>query len=445
MTDPATLIAATGAPNLAVDVGIGTAGRGDFVIGDSQLDGVDQLGVGNGSWVNVVCDVTDVHITRGATRLQGLLTRAEAGECVVTVTDTDRRLDPSLNGDAVHRGTPFRVRVWGTSPAPWSAVLFTGRIGKVAATYSRTDPPTVTVIASDAIGSTLAPWSSAGRADPGVGAGDDLADRVQRVLAEMGATTTIAADSDIAFLATLAPSNLAAGWDDITDAADAELGRVWVNAADELVLRARGSQLSGPIRGTLSDWHGEALDDAEVHCCYTDPAVVYGAEMLVNGVYATRRIPEDGTTPPPVSALVALADDYSRARYGPAVVDRKARPLELQTDAQLDPWARALLYAGTEPELRVDQVTPAPWGADDDGAAWRAVCATDIGDRWIFRLHPEFGPAVAGTVGVLGIEHTITPEGWETVWTTTEAGAGSWFTVGASVLDDIDLLAPALT
>ena len=688
LTDPSTTIATDGgAPNLAVDILPATGGRGDFVLDDSQLDGPDLLGWSTGTaWQNVVCDVQRVHITRGATRLQGVLTRTEAGRCTFTVVDTERRLDPTINADAVHRGTPVRVRAWGwlpestgevesrrnlatnptarddldgwstvaaggvvaatrrtgivdaalpagvstahratwttaatahgggsifgtttssvfaipagfaamafgayarpsvaqrlelvvtfhressgallatyTAPAlvhvagevlrhtlvvaapppaielspgvydatfarvtvrsvagagaalwpvssylettavsavvhdqpepyfdgdtadtgvagvdegavrhewdpfgspgqgqslryltvvyrgVWSHPLFTGKVDRISASYSREDPPEVTITALDVIGSTLALWTSPGRAEPGIGAGDNLRGRVERVLAEIGKDPgpLISPDSDTEFTATLASSRLSGGWDDITDATDAELGRVWVDAHDRLVIRSRGSELSGPVRGTLSDWHGETVEDADdpVHCCYLDPEVALGPEMLANTAIAARRIPNTGVTPAPVSAVVALYDDESRARHGQATVEQ--RSLELQTDAQLGPWASAVIVGNTDPELRVDSLRPAPWQAPE---AWPAVVETDIGDRWIFRLHPQVGPTVRMTLGILGIEHDITPAEWSTTWIPTDAptpgeSVSGWFELDVSSLDEGDLLAPAL-
>jgi hypothetical protein len=51
------------------------------------------------------------------------------------------------------------------------------------------------------------------------------------------------------------------------------------------------------------------------------------------------------------------------------------------------------------------------------------------------------------TVGVLGIEHEITPEGWSIVWHTVEAptpgvNPTGWFALDVSDMDTGDLLAP---
>lgn len=444
MTDPLTIVARDGAPNLAVDVQPSVV-EGTFSVDVSLLDDPDLLGWADDPdvWVNVVCDVTRLVLRRGATRLQGVLTRAEAGIATVELLDSARRFDPLLNADAIHAGTPLRLRSWGeVDGTPWDAVLFTGSIDDVPVTYPRTGPPQVTLTGSDRI-ADLASWQSIGR-DPEVGAGDDLLGRVARVLTEVGAVDALAADVDTAYAATLGSTALADAWPDVTEAADAELGRVWVNRDDRLVVRGRESQLSGPVRGTLSDWHDETADTAPdaPHCCYDDLAATLGTETLANRAIAGRRDPAGIGVDP---TIVQRDDTYSQVLTRRArTVDR--RDLVLGSDDQLAPWAESLIVTSSRPELRVDRVSPAPWGAGDE--AWRAVCESDLGDRWALRYHPEQGPTVMSTIGLLGIEHEVTPEGWLITWTTAPAptpgedNPTGWLIVGASDVDGGDLLAP---
>jgi hypothetical protein len=633
--------------------------EGVFTLDVSELDGPDTLGwraEDAGQWVNVVCDVSRLSMRRGATRLQGVLTRAEAGAVTVVLTDYSGTLDPLLNGDAVHKGTPLRLRAWGdqwgyqwllsrtnlalnprlaggpsgwststgaggavttslpvsggpdggtfarltftTAPTaafygwrldgrvstgmplpvtagqmytaslyvrnsaaqtmqarlywytaagasvsntnssstavpantwtrlsvsgvapatathlmvagyttaaplatvgmtmdatmalveqspdlepyfdgdtpdvgsgtaenaedvlhlwvsaahasqsqqlvaesvlvPWDATLFTGEVDELFAEYLPGLPATVTVTGSDLI-APLAAWEAEGLAGDGVGAGDDLLTRVERVLDEVD-RGTVSPDSDAAFAATLNPTKLERGWETITAAADAELGRVWVDTENRLVVRGRNSQLTGPIRGTLSDVHGEAVEDP--HTCMSAAAVVHGVELLANRAVASRRLLE--AEDPDTALVLRREDTYSQARYGVGSVDRRGQ-LELETDGQLGPWAEAMVVAGTRPELRVDSVTPSPTEDDltEAMAQWPAVMSTRIGDRWRFRFHPLAGHVVDRTLGVLGVELELTPEAWSVTWTTTEAASGAWFTLDVSELDGPDVLPP---
>ena len=443
MTEPTLIEDEPDAPYLAVDV-LPDNVPGTFLVDVSDVDGLDLLGWGMDGWLNIVCDVELIDISRGATRLQGAQTRTEAGTAMVRLQDTDRRFDPMVNADAIHPGTPVRIRAW---TYDWDETLFTGRIGQdLDVTYSQDDPPLVQFTAVDLV-SPLARFESIGRDDPGVGAGDDLLERVELVLEEVGLdASSIATDVDATYVATLASTSLTTGWGTIAAAEDAELGRVWINVSDQIVTRSRGSELSGTVRGTLSDVHGEEIADA-VHCCYRDPVVRYGTEMLTNRAIAARRVPTPGGGGSPAeSAVVQVDDTYSQARWtGGTPATYTDRSLDLETDGQLQPWAEWLILLASEPELRVDSVSLAPRDAPD---AWQAVCATDIGDRWYFRLRPATGPAVERTLGVLGIQHTITPQTWQTVLTTVEAptpgveNPSGWFTVDLSYVDDGDVLAP---
>lgn len=444
--DPATS-GPLAAPYLAVDMQPDNL-AGVFELGVSELGGPDVLGWledDAGSWTNIVCDVQRVHLRRGATRLQGVLTRAEAGVLSIEATDTEGTLDPLLNGDAIHKGIPVRLRAWSEyadpdtgAPVFYDVTLFTGTVDVLTATYSPTEPARVTIAAVDLI-ADLAAWESDPSPYGALGAGEGLGQRAARVLAAVG-RGSVAPTSDTAFTVGLNPTTLERGWQTITEAADAELGRVWVDEANRLVLRSRWSELTGPIRGTLSDVHGEA--PTPPHVCMAAADVVYGAETLANRALASRRL-LDGEDP--AAALVVRRDDVnSQARYGPATLDRRGN-LELASDAQLAAWADAVVYTSATPELRVDRVQPVvpDLVLEEAQAAWPAVVSTTIGDRWTFLFHPLHGHTVQRTLGVLGVELDLSPDDWSITWTTTEAtSAVAFFVLGDSELGGADILAP---
>ncbi len=442
MTDPLTLTGSAGAPNIAVDIAPGGI-DGVFTLDLSELDDdTDRLAWGEDGWLNVVCDVTRLRLRRGATRMQGVLTRSEAAAVSVDVLDTARRFDPLLNADAVHAGTPIRLRAWGEIDGePWSAVLFTGEVEDVPVQYVHDGAPWVVLHASDVI-AELSAWGSAGRAEPGIGAGDDLLERVTRVLDEVG-FGELDLESDEVYATTHPPTTLATAWQTVAAALDAELGRVWITAAGRIVVRARGSELWGTIRGTLSDWHGEA--PAEPHCCYADLNATLGTETLINRTIGERRVATAPGDTPDTPATVQRDDPHSQARHRTRVGSGEQRSLEVETDEQVAEWCEAVLLASSVPELRIDSVQPAPWSAGPE--AWRAVCETDLGDRWYLRYHPRIGPSVARMAGVLGIDLEVSPEGWSITWATTTAAAPGenptgWFALDVSDLESGDVLAP---
>jgi hypothetical protein len=444
--DPTTVTGEDGDPYLAVDVQPDNR-TGVFVVGASTVGGPDRLAWSNddvAAWTNVVCNVRSMSYRRGASRELGLLTRTEAGMGTVVVEDTAGQFDPNLGGHAIRKGTPARLRAWGTDPAGerWDAVLFTGELDDLAAEYlPEEDAPLVTLTLLDLVG-PLAAWESPGVGEAGVGAGENLLARAQRILATVGRGEVSSASSSN-YTATLAPTPLARPWDELQDATEAELGRLWVDRHNRLQLRARGSQPTGPVQGTLSDVHGEA--PLGVHACMQDAVIRSGGDGVVNRTLAARRRqPAEQTQPP----TVQRDDERSQRDHGVATAGRT--DLMLQTDAQVAAWAGALITARTRPELRVESVTPRPSAVDLDSTLeqWRAVLQTDLGDRWLFHRHPRVGPAIVRGLAVLGIGVEATPAGWTITWTTEPAavpGADNptgWFVVGLSQVGGSDLLAP---
>lgn len=440
-SDPATLTGQLGAPHLAIDVQPDVV-TGVFALGVSKLNGPDVLAWSDAdpaTWLNIVCDVTALNVRRGATRLQGALTRTEAGTCSLTLSDTLGAFDPLTNPNVLHKGAPLRVRAWGYDAAGerWDVVLFTCELDELGVSYRKAESNLVTITGLDVVG-PLAAWQAAGHEAPGVGEGDDLLARTARVLEEVG-RGEVAPISDQAYVVTLAATPLARPWEELSAAVEAELGRLWADRHNRLVVKNRNSDLSGPVRGTLSDSHGDA--PVGVHCCVADAAVVYGVETLANRALAARQ----GNT----GLVVQVDDETSQQRHGVGVIDR--RSLALTMDGQVQRWAEAVVATHSTPEVRVDSVQPAPSEVDLDSAltAWPAVLVTDIGDRWLFRFTTSTGRLVERILGVLGIELDVTPDAWLVNWTTTDAPAAGtpategWFTLDVSSLGGNDLLIPA--
>jgi hypothetical protein len=443
--DAPTVTGEDGQPYLAVDVQPDDA-VGAFRVGTSVVGGPDRLAWSLGDvWTGIVCNVRQVGYQRGASRQQGVLTRTEAGTGTVLVEDPTGRFDPNTNGGRIRKGTPIRLRAWGTDPngERWDTVLFTGELDDLAVQYvPGEDVPLVTLMMVDLVG-PLAAWESEGEPGDGVGGGDNLLERTQRVLQTVG-RGTVSYSSSPNYVATLVPTPMRQPWLELNDAAEAELGRLWIDRHNRVQLRSRGSQPSGPIRGTLSSLHGEA--PVGVHGCVADAAIVSGSEGMANRVVAARtRTAADRELQP---ATVQLEHEQSQRQHGVATVTRTSLPLE--TDAQVEAWAGALITARTRPELRVDSVSPLPSSVDLDSALeqWPAVLGTDLGDRWLFIYHPPAGPPIVRGLAVLGISLTVAPDGWELQWTTEPApvpgvsNPTGWFVVGTSVVGGPDLLAP---
>jgi hypothetical protein len=444
--DVPTVTGDDGEPYLAVDVQPDVV-TGVFRVGTSMVGGPDRLAWSQqdaAPWTNVACVVRAVGYRRGASRQQGVLTRTEAGTGTVQLEDPAGQFDPNLNGGAIRKGTPARLRAWGTGVDGdrWDAVLFTGDVDDLAVQYAPgEDAPLVTMTLVDLVG-PLNGWESEGLEGDGEGAGDNLLQRAQRILATVG-RGEVSSSSSATYTATLAPTVLRQPWEELNRATEAELGRLWIDRHNRVQLRARGSQPAGTVRGTLSDVHGEA--PVGVHGCLSDASIVSSGDV-VNRVLASRVKLE---AEPAEAPLIRRDDEQSQRLYGVASVSRQNQLL-VQTDAQVTAWAGALIVARTRPELRVESVTPHPDPEDLDSALeqWPAVLQTDLGDRWLFTYHPPAGPPIVRGLAVLGVDVDWTPAGCTVRWTTEPApvpGAGNpsgWFIVGTSQVGGPDLLAP---
>jgi hypothetical protein len=444
--DVPTVTGEDGEPYLAVDVQPDVL-TGVFRVGTSRVGGPDRLAWSAqdaAPWHNVVCVVREVHYRRGASRQQGVLTRTEAGTGTVQLEDPAGQFDPNSNGGAIRKGTPARLRAWGTTVdgERWDAVLMTGDVDDLGVQYAPgEDAPLVTMTLVDLVAPLVA-WESQGLEGDGAGAGDNLRQRAQRILTTVG-RGEVSTASSTAYTATLAPTPLRQPWEELNRATEAELGRLWIDRHNRVQLRSRGSQPSGPVRGTLSDVHGEA--PVGVHGCVADASIVSSGDV-VNRVLASRVKLEAEPADPP---LIRRDDEQSARLYGVGTVNRE-RTLLLQTDEQVTAWTGALIVARTRPELRVESVTPRPNPEDLDGALeqWPAVLQTDLGDRWLFTYHPPVGPPIVRGLAVLGVDVDWTPAGISVQWTTEPApvpGAGNpagWFIVGTSQVGGPDLLAP---
>jgi hypothetical protein len=471
VTDPVTLTGQDGAPYLAVDVQPDNV-AGVFRLDHSRLDGADRLswGVAAGQWVNIVCDVFLAHYRRGVSQLGGVVPQVETGTCTIRLSDTEHVFDPMTSGDVIHRGSPLRIRGWGTDldGELWEAVLFTGVVDRVRVQYLHDGPPDVTITGMDVAGQ-LAAWHSEGYPDgerPDVLGMGYLGQHVELVLEETGmgelspASHTNYMINGGQYAAPLLPMPMARPWQELLDRQEAELGRLWIDRHNQLVVRGRGSQLDGPVRGTFSDTHGETLTGP--HCCVADAAVIYGVRG-VNRVLAGRQKYDLSSFPDmgPDDELVRRDNAASIARHGPEVIERRDLPISYEVDSSpplyvptyrslLPAWADAVLAGGATPRVGVESVQPAPSPVDLDSAlqAWPAVLATDVGDRWVFLFHPTPQLLVAQTVGVLGVELEATPEQWTLTWTTEESRSAELdlhmglFVLDHSALDGTARLGP---
>lgn len=379
-----------------------------FAWGDSATDNLDAGNVwGGGSvgptppagrlWVDVTCDVRRLETHLGGTKADGALSKTDAGTCAFTLADPDRAYDP-LNPDSPWQyagrsrlapGTP--VWVWAETVHETGVLqtwrMFTGTVDSWQEAWKlRPQEREAQVVASDATKTLVnLDWGE----QPAVGAGDTVAQRIERILTYYGYTGSRNLDTSAITLqaTTLAQS----GWELIGRATDDELGFVWIDRLGVLQFRNRDSwkTLSPPVLEVGCPSGYDAVTDAQVT----------GAGRMRNAIYA-------GNTG---GAVQVARSEPSISLYGPQ--NYKRTDLGMQNNSQAAAWATFLLQVNAYPRPHIDTVTITPRFTP---AMWPALLGLRmIQDRVRVQWQPPGEPLVDAIGRVLGVEHSISRHSWE--------------------------------
>jgi len=112
-------------------------------------------------------------------------------------------------------------------------------------------------------------------------------------------------------------------------------------------------------------------------------------------------------------ATATLNDTTSQGQYFIRTSD--VTDLIVNTDQQIIDIANARLSAYAQPKLRVEQLTFTP--RQSPAALYPVAIGVEIGTRITINRRPQsVGAVISKQVIVEGISHTITPDGWQTVF-----------------------------
>lgn len=380
-----------------------------FKWGQSATDNLDAGNVwGGGSvgpappagrlWVDVSCDVRRLETHLGGSRSDGALTRAEASTCTLTLADPNRVYDP-LNPDSPWQyagrsrlapGTP--VWVWAelldtpTTVTTWR--IFTGSVDTWQEDWElhKTERE-AKVVASDAVKTLVnLDWGE----QPAVGAGETVTQRINRILTHYGYTGSKNLDTSAI---TLQATTLAvSAWELLGRATDDELGSIWIDRLGVLQFRNRDTwkSLTAPVLTVGCPDGYDSVVDAQVKA---------SGEMR-NAIYASNT---GGTT------QVARSEP-SIATYG--IHGYKRTDLGMQNDGQAGAWATFLLQVSGYPRPHLETVTIRPAFTPE---MWPALLGLRlIQDRLRVQWQPPGEPLIDAVGRVLGIDHTISWQAWET-------------------------------
>jgi len=386
-------------------------------------------------WVDITCDVIDVHISGGVSTSEGIFSKPDASTVEVTIADPDHIYDPlSPAGQFTYGGrsrltpgVPVHVFAEVVNPTNASVTqhdLFTG----TADSWQQEWTPTpsmrqTTMVAPDTI-KQFARWDRPEQAP--VGAGDTVQQRIARIVSFFGWTGTVL-DPAGGGVRTLAATTLAqSAWELLQRTLDDELGFIYFTPKGELRWLKRDAwQTIGTPYITLGcDVGYDVLTDT------TSTAL---DQQMRNAVYGART---GGTAQQSISQ--SSIDKFGKYDYN-------RTDLGLADDTQVAGWTSFVVQLYAYPQVTLADVTFQPRIAAQPWACWRDVLAakavTDI--VRVVWFPPDIPTNVVDTKNrIVGVRHQITRTGWEVTWQLVAANvsqsAGAVFHMGPHAQDRLD-------
>jgi hypothetical protein len=412
----------TSLPSLQVEVDFAAAAAGDWLVfGDATRGkfGTGRL-AGDATFVDVTSYVRSGSITRGISRFDGLIARAEAGRASVLLDNRDARFDPTnLAGPYVSGGATLvkPMRAWRVRADGHD--LWRGFADSWDLSYPLSGKDALTNLTGTDGSKVLAQYDGAAVAP--VGAGEDTGARITRVLNSAGWP---AADRviDVGLTTVQATTLAQPARTEMLLVADTELGELYFDGAGKVVFRNRHALLS-ETRSTVSNG---IFGDAGSELPYQAVNVSYDDQLIRNHV----RIARVGGTEQVVTDAASIAQYLTRTYERSDLIH--------QTDAESLLYAQHVLATLKDAELRVDTLTINPQA--DPTNLYPQVLGRELGDRITVRIRPVGrADTIERDAIIRGITHTWTPSTWITTWALQDAShLASYLVFGDSISGRLD-------
>jgi hypothetical protein len=180
----------------------------------------------------------------------------------------------------------------------------------------------------------------------------------------------------------------------------AEQGRLFVDRDGKVEFISRNAFATSSTYNTSQYTFGDSTGELG----YTSLQFEFNDRLIFNRSVVGRR---DGAT-------AIVNDTTSQGEYFIRTSD--VTDLIVDTDQQIVDIANARVSAYAEPKLRVEQLTFTP--RQSPAALYPVAIGVEIGTRITVNRRPQgVGSLISKQVIVEGINHTITPDGWETTFT----------------------------
>lgn len=316
--------------------------------------------------------------------------------------------------------SPFYILI----DSEWMLVTATGGTVDVSTglpTHSpatRSDQPVALTVTRAQNGTTaVAHTAGAGVSRAGLPAAS-TGNRIKDVLsaAKLDGLESVTIDTGISTCVKVSASDLAnvEALDHIFDVVDTEFGVIYTDGTGKLVFHDRHDRSLNRVTPlyTFGDGPGELG--------YEDITAPYDDERLWNKANVTASDTN--------STVESWVNDASVEQNAPRTLERTVLTSDLN-DAQNA--AQYIAYKYGDPEQRFDQIVIQP--ASDPANLWPAALGLKISDRVTVKRRPKVGSAISLDCYLEAMpQHDITPDGWKTTLSLSEASKDTFWILGDS-------------
>lgn len=391
---------------------------------------------GGDLWIDLTCDVVNVQVTAGAPSSAGIFSKVDAATVTVDLADPTAKYDPLNPGSPfaygghsrLTPGTPVEVFAEVVTPADSTVTkhwLFTGTADSWGEDWTPNRGERVAQLVASDDTKLLARMNQAEQ--PPVGAGDTVADRVNRIIAYFAWPGTVDPDPAGGTVTLQATTLADSAWEMLNRTLDDELGYLYLTATNVLRWVNRQTWTTRPapaiVLGCTPGGHDILVDAA--------PSTI--DRQMRNRVDAAR---SGGST-------ITAQSAASIERFGKYGYNRT--DLGLADDTQVGVWATKVVELYAYPQVCLAGIAMVPAVADDTVAAYRQIFnmrfVTDVAR--VVWSPPDIPTYTVDLLSrVVGVDHRISRSRWEITWQlvqgSTLANAGVTFHMGPAASDRLD-------
>jgi len=420
---------------LKVELALGWGNDPSFTLDDpanSQLD-TAVLGSADAPWLDVSCDIRSLEFGMGASNIDGLLTRWEAGSAQIILGNEDDKYNTENLGKRLLPMVKVRITAtsnggFGGGPTGTVFAMWYGYADSFTMAWDAEGDSTVTCNATDGT-KLLSNYDVAELSNP-VGDGETAAQRAKRILDAASWPDGLGFSPNDGGTLRMGTTMGADSWTQLLLNQDAELGATYIDTAGRFVFKPRDVWVTDSLSATYdAQWGPNDLR-------YENVALLSSETELRNIVGAAR----------PGSTEQTVQDANSIARFLRHTYSRDDLPFTNDQDSLT--WANLVLQTSAWPEPRIDSLEVLP--QIDPNNLWPVVMSVVYGAKWLVTIQtPGMDTPTQAPCQVLGWKHKIDREQWRITYALMQAPVTIPFVLDGSdeadTLDSMRLTDSAIT